>query len=308
MFEGLSGQKPLTEPDNPEDVNYLGGMEAAKTQRTVFNEIAQQFTDDNYNLKVVIKEIIKSPYYRAYNYEAIGLDDDAAQARLYELEKVGMGRLLTPEQLSRKIKAVTGMSWSTGREDGTDFLLSEDQYMTLYGGINSDDIVGRVTEPNGIMANVAKRMANQMACRAAPWDFTKPASDRILFPLVETTMQPEDLNGFEIPSASSAIRNNIQYLVSRLWGEYLEADDAEVERIYQLYIDVWRDGQLGLQRDEGDPEPYGNGLGNCNGDFDYTSGQELPEDQRIYEDPSYTIRAWMAVVNYMLSDFRFLHE
>ncbi len=308
MFEGLSGQKPLTEPDNPEDENYLGGMEAAQTQRAVFNEIAQQFTDDNYNLKVVVKEIIKSPYYRAYNYDAIGLDEDAAQARLYELENVGMGRLLTPEQLSRKINAVTGMSWTTAREDGTDYLLSENQYMTLYGGINSDDIVSRVTEPNGIMANVAKRMANQMACRAAPWDFTKPASDRILFPLVETTMQPEDLNGFEIPSASSAIRNNIQYLVSRLWGEYLEANDPAVERIYQLYLDVWRDGQAGLQLAEDDPGRYGNGLGNCNGDYDWAASADLPEDQRITEDPNYTIRAWMAVVNYMLSDFRFLHE
>ncbi len=308
MFEGLSGQKPLTEPDNPDDLNYLGGIEAAKTQRAVFNDIAQLFTDSNYNLKTVIKEIIKSPYYRAYNYEAIGLDDDAAQARLYELENVGMGRLLPPEQLNRKIKAVTGVPWQTGGDNPTEYLLSEDQYMTLYGGINSDDIVSRVTEPSGIMANVAKRMGNQMACRAVPFDFSKPASDRILFRLVEPTMQPEDLNGFEIPSASSAIRNNIQFLVSRLWGEYLEMDDPEIERIYQLYLDVWRDGQLGLQRADDDPERYGTGLGNCTLNNNPITGEELPEDQRLGEDPGYTIRAWMAVTNYMLSDFRFLHE
>lgn len=308
MFEGLSGQKPLTEPDNPDDENYLGGIEAAKTQRAVFNDIAQQFTDANYELKLVVKEIVKSPYYRAYNYEAIGLDEDAAQARRYELENVGMGRLLTPEQLHRKIKAVAGFEWSTNPTDGTDYLLSEDQYMTLYGGINSDDIVGRVTEPNGIMANVAKRMANQMACRATPWDFSKAASERILFPLVEPTMQPEDLNGFEIPSASSAIRNNIQYLVSRLWGEYLDAGDPEIERIYQLFLDVWRDGQQGLQRAEDDPERYGTGLGNCGLGTNPVTGEELSEEQRLDDDSGYTIRAWMAVTNYMLSDFRFLHE
>ncbi len=308
MFEGLSGQKPLTEPDNPDDENYLGGIEAAKTQRAVFNDIAQQFTDANYELKLVVKEIIKSPYYRAYNYEAIGLDEDAAQARRFELENVGMGRLLTPEQLHRKIAAVTGFEWSTNPTDGTDYLLSEDQYMTLYGGINSDDIVGRVTEPNGIMANVAKRMANQMSCRATPWDFSKPASERILFPLVEPTMQPEDLNGFEIPSASSAVRNNIQYLVSRLWGEYLDAGDPEIERIYQLFLDVWRDGQLGLQRAEDDPERYGTGLGNCALGTNPATGEELAEEQRLDDDSAYTIRAWMAVTNYMLSDFRFLHE
>ncbi len=308
MFEGLSGQKPLTEPDNPDDENYLGGIEAAKTQRAVFNDIAQQFTDANYELKLVVKEIIKSPYYRAYNYEAIGLDEDAAQARRFELENVGMGRLLTPEQLHRKIKAVAGFEWRSNPTDGTNYLLSEDQYMTLYGGINSNDIVGRVTEPNGIMANVAKRMANQMACDATPWDFSKPAAERILFPLVEPTMQPEDLNGFEIPSASSAIRNNIQYLVSRLWGEYLDAGDPEIERIYQLFLDVWRDGQLGLQRAEDDPERYGTGLGNCGLGTNPVTGEELSEEQRLDDDSGYTIRAWMAVTNYMLSDFRFLHE
>ncbi len=309
MFEGLSGQRPLREPDNPDDENYLGGIEAAKTQRAVFNDIAQQFTDTNYNLKVVVKEIIKSPYYRAYNYEALGLDDEQAQARLYELENVGMGRLLTPEQLNRKIVAVTGLRWSQGQGDeAVDYLLDENRYMTLYGGINSDDIVQRVTEPNGIMANVAKRMANQMACRAAPWDFTKPSADRILFPLVEPTTQPEDLNGFEVPEATSAIRNNIQYMVSRLWGEYLEADDPEIERIYQLFLEVWRDGQVGLQLPDDDENRYGTGLGQCNVNNNAVTGEELPDEQRLSEDPQYTIRAWMAVTNYMLSDFRFLHE
>ena len=121
-------------------------------------------------------------------------------------------------------------------------------------------------------------------------------------------MQPEDLNGFEIPSASSAIRNNIQFLVSRLWGEYLDAGDPEIERIYQLFLDVWRDGQLGLQREDDDPERYSNDLGNCSLNSSPVTGDELPEEQRLNEDSGYTIRAWMAVTNYMLSDFRFLHE
>ncbi len=307
MFEGLSGQKPLTEPDDATDENYLGGIEAAKTQRNVFNDIAQQFIDTNYNLKTVVKEIIKSPYYRAYNYEPLGLDEDEARARGFELENVGMGRLLPPEQLNRKIVAVTGLHWSRGFEE-TDYLLDENQFMTLYGGINSDDIVSRVTEPNGIMANVGKRMGNQMACLAVPWDFTKPAADRILFPLAEPTLQPEDLNGFEIPAAASAIRGNIQYMVSRLWGEYLELNDPEIDRIYQLFIDVWRDGQAGLSLPDEDPNRYGTGLGRCGIGTNPVTNEELPEDARLTEDENYTIRAWMAVTNYMLSDFRFLHE
>ena len=37
-------------------------------------------------------------------------------------------------------------------------------------------------------------------------------------------------------------------------------------------------------------------------------GEELPEDQRVESDEQYTIRAWMAVVTYMLADYRFLYQ
>jgi hypothetical protein len=303
MFEGLSGQTAIKEPDDPTVEGYLETIKAAKVQRQVFSEIAQRFVDSSYNLKTVVKEIIKSPYYRAYN--AVGLD----RSRELELAEVGMGRLLIPEQLNRKIVAATGYPWGQPPSDdfeGRELLTDMDNgYLLLYGGIDSVDTVERITEPNGIMANVVKRMANEMSCTAVPQDFAKPSAERRLFPLVEPNFQPEDGNGFEIPASASAIRANIQYLVQRMWGEYLDINDPEIDRIFGLYVEVWKDGQAGLRIPEGEEGSYGTGLG-CRAEQDYWTGDALANP--VTDDPNYTIRAWMAVMTYMLSDFRFVTE
>jgi hypothetical protein len=251
-----------------------------------------------------VKEIIKSPYYRAYN--AVGLD----RSRELELAEVGMGRLLIPEQLNRKIVATTGYPWGDRADpeqgfEGRDYLTDPNEYLMFYGGIDSIDTVERITEPNGIMANVAKRMANEMSCRAVPQDFGRPAAERKLFPLVESNFQPEDGNGFEVPASAAAIRSNIQYLIQRMWGEYRDINDPEIDRIFGLYVEVWKDGQAGLRIPEGEEGSYGTFLG-CQATEDFWTGEPLATP--VTEDPNYSIRAWMAVMTYMLSDFRFLTE
>lgn len=297
LFKGLSGQEPMREPSDVNDEHYLQYIRAFDVQTQVFRGIADKFVEDGYNLKTVVKEIVKSPYYRAANA------DDLTPEREAELAEVGTGRLLTPEQLHRKVEAMTGQPW---RNNGNDLLL--DDYLIFYGGIDSLDVTTRITEPNGIMANVAARMSNEMACWSVAADFAKPAADRMMFPFVEVGFEPLDANGFEISGAASAIRANIQYLHQRLLGEFVDVNHPEVERTYQLYLDVWRDGQqkLGLPQDEGG---YSTGLpGQCQAVNDYWTGEPLPEDRQIFNDETYTIRAWMAVTAYLLSDYRFLHE
>ncbi len=297
MFKGLSGQDPLREPSDPTEEGYLEGIRAFDVQATVFGEIAEKFVEDNWNLKTVVKEVIKSPYYRAVN--ASGLDE----TRELELRDVGTGRLLIPAQLHRKIEAITGQPWRNGE---TDYLLAFNQYRIFYGGINSDDVTERITEPNGIMANVAARMANEVACWTVAADFVKEPSERYMFPFVERDFEPQDENGFEITGASSAIRANIQYLHQRLLGEYVDLNDPEIDRSYQLFLDVWTDGKRGIADA---PEEYSAQLnGACQATVDYWTGEPLPEDRQITSDERYTIRAWQAVISYLLADYSFLHE
>jgi Protein of unknown function (DUF1592) len=306
MYTGLSGDDPIKVPTDPSEDGYLEGIRASDMQTKFFDDIASKFIDGNYNLKTVVKEVVKTPYYRAYNAE--GLDE----TRELELAQLGTGRLLTPEQLHRKIEAVTGQPWRVG-VDGTDLLLSLDEYRIFYGGIDSDSVTERITDPNGIMANVAKRMSNEIACWTTAADFTRAPGDRSLFPFVDPGFKPEDENGFEVPAASSAIRANIQFLHAKLLGEYLDQNDPEINRSYELFLNVWKEGQRGMgatvTAEDGTEAPeYGPLLpGPCQATSDFWTGTALDE-RAITDDHDYTIRAWMAVMSYLLSDYRFLHE
>ncbi|MFO7563606.1 MAG: DUF1588 domain-containing protein [Enhygromyxa sp.] len=307
VFEGLTGQPPLREPSDAAAPDYLGRLVAFEQQNAELQRIADEFAASDYDLRVVFKQIIKSPFYRAKGFDAGTSEDDESSPefahRLAEIAPLGTARFLTPEQLERKIEAVTGYPWRASVDD-TSYLLDLNEYRIFYGGIDSDTIVERMTVPNGIMTNVAERMANEVACWNTARDFTKPAAVRKLFPYVEPGYEPEDDNGFEIPAVTEAIRVNIQYLHWRLLGEELEIDDPEIDRSYALLLEVWRDGKRGLALDE-----YSVALPNpCRATTDFASGQPLADSERISDDPTYTIRAWMAVTSYLLSDYRFLHE
>ena len=307
IYQGLTGKPPLTEPSDPSAFNYLGQVGAFEAQNEEMQRIAAAFTESEFDLKVLIKEIVKSPYYRAKAFEpgwsSEEMESEEAQARLSELEPVGTARWLTPEQLERKVEAVTGYPWRSNVGQ-TSYLLDFNEYRIFYGGIDSDTIVERMDVPNGIMSNVAQRMANEVACWNTARDFTEPAALRNLFPYVDPGFEPEDDNGFEIPAVTEAIRVNIQHLHWRLLGEKLELTDPEIDRTYALFLEVWRDGKRGIGLGE-----YPVALpGGCQANTDFWTGQSLGDAERIQNDPTYTIRAWMAVLTYMLSDYRFLHE
>ncbi|MEO5729189.1 MAG: hypothetical protein ABI134_15435, partial [Byssovorax sp.] len=174
----------------------------------------------------------------------------------------------------------------------------EEDYPLLYGGINSDSVTSRLVSPNGIVASVGLRMSNELACHATAWDFTKPTKERHLFPLVELSEVPESA-GNTVDGSVTDIKKNIQYLHQLVLGEKLEIGDREIERTYQLYLDTWR--ELSLNGDTGLSWE-------CSGRWNRLTGEELPEDTRITDDKTFAVRSWMAVMTYLLSDYKFLYE
>jgi hypothetical protein len=38
------------------------------------------------------------------------------------------------------------------------------------------------------------------------------------------------------------------------------------------------------------------------------TGDSLPQERHVNRDNDYTVRAWMAAVSYLLSDYRYLYE
>lgn len=307
MLTGLTGQKPMLAPASGEE-SFQVKFDAYLAQYHLLNGIARDFTESNYNLKTVIKALIRSPYFRARNYGGSVTPD-----REIALQQLDSTRFLTPEQLHRKVWAVTGYPWRPRafEDNGVafDYLLRSDVYRLLYGGINAVDVIQRIDEPNGIMVNISDRMANEMACTSVPRDLRLPKGERLLFPDVEITFEPKDANGFDVAPAISAIKRNIQFLHKRVLGESLSLDDPEIQRTYQLFLETWQEGKSGMAKADGEEGKLPSALsGACQVWDDYWTRDALPEGEELSEDPTYTVRAWMSVMTYLLSDFKFLYQ
>ncbi len=296
VYAALMGRRPLDFPIDSEAADYSSRLAAWEAQDRLFEQMGADFVASNYNLKVVFRSLALSPYYRANNANA-----PLTPERSVELAEFGTGRLSTPELLSRKIEAVTGVPWRRDW-DRQSWLMTD--YRILYGGIDSDTVTQRLGTPNGVMANVAWRMANEVACGVTAWDISRPAAERHLFPYVEIATAPRSESGSDDSAAVTAIQQNIQYLHAQILGETLAAGDPELTRTYQLFVDTWNEGLAKVAADTLSDRL----LWQCQARQNPYTGEDLPDGERIEMDDKYTIRAWMAVVTYLMSDYKFLYE
>lgn len=314
MVRGMTGKEPMLAPGEGAASNVQA---AYLSERAVLNDIQQAFEADNLNLKTLAREIILSPYWQADGLSA------GANADLHS--DTGSVSLLGPEQLHKKLSAVTGIEWR-GNLDSyhkhinsnweARLLNSRKYFQQIYGGIDSDNVVKPLTEPNGLMGAVQYRMANEMSCYAVPNEFLNQQlgneENNILFPFVTMDTLPRDENGNTNNAAMQLIRQNIRYLHALLLGEERNFDDPEFSYTEDLFLEVYQTGQIEISATEKNWEvirlpSY------CKRHRDLITGEELRDedkdvDNRLMEDPDYIIRSWMAVVAYLLADYKFVYE
>jgi hypothetical protein len=296
LYRGLTGHQPLAYPPDPDSPMFEANRRAWEAQDSAFGAVGAAFVDDDMNLKTLVRGLILSPYFRASN-----ADKELSAARALELTDVGTGRLTIPTVMARKIEAVTGYPWTRGW-DKSDQIISE--YNVLYGGIDSDTVVDRLTKLNGVMANVAARMANEVACESTARDLNKPKAERLLFPDVDVSDVPETDAGLAVPEAAARIRKNIQHLHERVLGEVLELNDPEIDRTYTLFYDTWKEGLAKVKTDALNKQI----MWRCQARVDPVTGADLPDGSKLDRDENYAVRAWMAVLTYLFSDHGFLYE
>jgi len=289
LYKGLTGDDPLVVPSESASDDEKSAYAA---QRFHLGTIERDFTESNYNLKVAIKGIMLSPYYRA-SY-AVG----------HSAEVVGSARLLTPEMLDRKIEAVTGFKWMEN-SSRTNLNKEGGRFNQLYGGIDSDSVTRRITQPNGLMSSTQELMATEVSCSTIVKDLFYSAANRRLLPFVSMEMAPLDEEGITDSTAISAIKQNIVHLHWALFGERVDDDSAEVNHTYDLFSDIWSHGQNLLEEDLS----HNRSLGwRCDLTTHPETGEALPDMQKITRDENYVIRSWTGVLTYMLADYRFLYE
>ncbi len=266
----MTGDEPLTAPNDPTVASYAAEFRAYEVQYEFFKQVGKKFIESNYNFKALIKEIVKSPYYRAANAR-----ENIDASRQMELRSLGTARLLTPEMLHRKIVATTGTEWNVNNRN---VLLDTREYNLLYGGIDSVSVLKRMEDPSAVASAISRRMANEVSCLSVPADFGRE-DEKVLFPHVTMDDTPQ--------SNDAAVRENIKHLHFQLLGQKVEESDPQFVETYNLFNDVWQDGQN---------NDYGNGIpGMC-------------RSNGVDNDPNYTVRAWMATVSYLLGSYEYIYE
>ena len=270
VYYVLTGRKALLPPKDFDDPLYPAKRRAYQEQRRQVEAIAARFAKSGFNLKGVFKDWVASDFYRADGL-ATALKDPCRKA---ELDDAGLVRMLSPEQVERKVGAVFGERW--GR-------LTE-QLAMLYGGIDSQEVTERAADPSGAMGAIQRILSNDIACRHVARDFARPLAERRLFPGIEPSVLPG-----ASADADKAIRKAIVHLHERILGRTDAATSAEVDRTFKLFAGVVKDaaGQKGLDKRE-----------------NYSCRQ----GGAVTDDPNYTIRAWRAVVTYLLRRHEFLYE
>ena len=269
----LMGRKVLQPPEDIDDPLFASRRRAYQEQRRLIEEVAVQFAEADFNLKVVFKQLIPTQFYRAD-----GLATAAEHPRRRaELDDIGLVRLLTPEGLERKIEACFGKRW--GR-----LVNRESRFKILYGGINSKSVTERMTDPSGAMGAIQRIMANDVACKNVALDFTRKPSERRLFPSIEPDVVPG-----EDSKSEAQIRAAIVHLHEHLLGQQHKPDHLEVDRTYRLFAGIIKDAHAKK--------------------FDKRGSYFCERvDGKYVDDPHYTIRAWRAVVTYLLRQHAFLYE
>ena len=272
----LTGRRVLLPPKDFDDPLYPARARAYAEQRRTTERIAADFANNGFNLKRAFHGWIASDWYRA-DGPAMAIQEACRRA---ELEDVGVMRLLSPEQVERKVAAVFGQKW--GKLNG--------ELAVLYGGIDSQEVTDRATDPSGAMGAIQRLLSNDVACRHVARDFAKPAAVRTLFPGIELDV---------IPGGSAdgdrRIRAAVVYLHDRVLGRADAPDSAEVSRTVKLFAAVVADAKERKGIDK--RESY-----NCRPDRD------APGAGDNAADPHYTLRAWRAVVTYLLRRPEFLYE
>jgi hypothetical protein len=266
----LTGRKVLLPPKDLDDPLYPTRQRAYAEQRRRTEAIAATLAKSGFNLKVAFREWVLSEFYRADGL-ATAVKDPCRRA---ELDDLGLTRMLSPEQLERKVGAVFGEKWN--RLNG--------EMAMLYGGIDSKEVTDRATDPSGAMGAIQRTLSNDVACKQVARDFARPAKERKLFPGVD----PQTLPGTSAAS-DEAIRATIARLHEKILGRVDAADSDEVKRTFRLFADVVADArkQKGLDK----REVYA-----CR------------QNGAVVDDPHYTIRAWRGVVTYLLRRQEFLYE
>ena len=296
-FKGLFAREPVALPGNANDAQFASQLAAYEIDILHINEFATAFTNGSagtanhgaYNLKDLLVDMIVSPLFRAQSSQQ-SLSADEQNALVY----TGTGRLLTPEQLNRKMLALLGQYWGHVWNQDRNQLLED--FYGFYGGIDSDGVTDRNGQLNTLMSTVIERFSSEMVCRLVIDEFELNNSQRLLFKNVDINDTPQTSNGV------SNIKLGLSDLISRLWGVD-QATETEIEAAYNLFVNLRNER---LENNATTVLTTNEAQAN-NDESDEFCQLDWGNDDALIEDSNQVLRPWMGILMYLMSDYKVMY-
>lgn len=300
-----TGRPPIDHPRGADRPTFGAERRAWQAYDAMLVDVTAAFKESGLDYRRLLAAIIAHPLNRidgfatptspAATSDLAGPEDEARAA----LAPFGHRRWLTPELLDRRIEALLGFPWRNTNSTSAALMT---EYRLLYGGIDSEQVTVRLDVPNGVMGSISERMSNEVACTAAAWEFAQAPEARRLLGAVSITDTPTTAQGDAIPAATGRIREALANVHNHLLGESVSADSEAVDELFALFRDIQEAGRRNVA-DGSEPSALA-----CRARNHPVTRELLPTEQRVESDPDYTVRAWMAVISYVLSDYRFLSQ
>lgn len=182
-WPSVFGKPMLDKPAVESDQGYAAKYAAYQAQQEALKDFASALAT-RMNAKDMLVEMIMSPWFSSESVTSYAFSEAQYEAQF------GSKQLLTPEQLGRKTRALTGVSWRSKMRPSGEMYSAYGVYDVLLGGIDSEAVTTRATELTPTMTSILMTHATESACPAVIRQFAKPIEERTLFSYVEQSTLP----------------------------------------------------------------------------------------------------------------------
>ena len=183
-WDSVFGKPMVNKPAVDSDQGYAAKYAAYQAQQDALNEFGDALKV-RMNAKDMFVEMFMSPWFGSET--ATSYTFTSAQ----NVAEFGNKQLLSPEQLERKSRSLTGVAWrSSYGESSGDYYSNYDKFAVLLGGIDSVSVTSRSTVVTPLMTTILMTHATEVACPAVVRQFEMPEGQRSLFTKVNEDTLP----------------------------------------------------------------------------------------------------------------------
>lgn len=239
-WPAIFGREVIERPTDEGDQFYPEKYRVFSEQQASIKEFGNVL-GFNMNAKDMFIEMMMSPWFSAGESIDPTYENDQVVANL------GNKQLLTPEQLSRKTRSVTGVAWRASLHPNGTISWPHETLGVLFGGIDSDAITSRATELSPMISAVLQTYSTETACLAMLREFSLTKSERKLFSYVEDYTTPwirstqklevesKDQNDWKVLSIRGLAQDKAKFSLS-FTNNYCDYDGQKCLEQRQLFV------------------------------------------------------------------------